>query len=81
MQLWKFGDHKAFTSLDLLTHILGIPSPKTEMKGSDVARVYYEEQGLERIAQYCKRDVVATAQLYLRLKGDPLIPEQNIALV
>jgi predicted PolB exonuclease-like 3'-5' exonuclease len=81
MQLWKFGDHKAFTSLDLLTHILGIPSPKTEMKGSDVARVYYEEQGLERIAQYCKRDVVATAQLYMRLRGEALIPEPNIALV
>lgn len=81
MQLWKFGDHKAYTSLELLTHILGIPSPKDDMKGSDVARVYYEDKDLERIARYCKRDVVATAQLYLRLKGEPLLPEANITLV
>ena len=81
MQLWKFGDYKSYTSLDLLTHILGIPSPKSDMKGSDVARVYYEEKGLERIADYCRKDVVATVQLYLRMKGEALIPETNIALV
>lgn len=81
MQLWKFGDHKAYTSLDLLTHILGIPSPKGDMKGSDVARVYYEEKDLERIATYCRKDVAATVQLYQRLKGGALIPEPNIAWV
>jgi hypothetical protein len=81
MQLWKFGDHKSYTSLDLLTHILGIPSPKSDMKGGDVARVYYEERDLERIASYCRRDVVATVQLYLRLKGGALIPETHIASV
>lgn len=81
MQLWKFGDHKAFTSLALLTDLLGIPTPKDDISGADVARVYYEEHDLERIARYCRKDVVATAQLYLRLRGEPLIPDGDITLV
>lgn len=81
MTLWGFGDRKAFTSLSLLTHILGIPTPKDDISGADVARVYYEDKDVERIATYCKKDVVATAQLYLRLTGRDLIPEANIILV
>jgi predicted PolB exonuclease-like 3'-5' exonuclease len=81
MNLWKFGDHKHFTSLALLTHLLGIPTPKDDITGADVARVYYEEKDLARIAAYCRKDVVATAQLFLRLRGEPLIPEANITLV
>lgn len=81
MHLWKFGDHKHYTSLALLTHILGIPTPKDDMTGADVARVYYVEKDLERIARYCMKDVVATTQLFLRLRGDALIPEANISLV
>ncbi|MCW5899723.1 MAG: 3'-5' exonuclease [Flavobacteriales bacterium] len=80
MQLWGFGDRKAFTSLKLLTHILGIPTPKDDISGADVARVYWEERDVERIATYCKKDVVATAQLYLRLTGRELVPEANITL-
>lgn len=81
MQLWKFGDHKAFTSLALLAHILGIPTPKDDITGADVARVYWEDRDLERIAAYCRKDVVATTQLYLRLRGEAMIPEANITLV
>jgi len=81
MNLWGFGDRKAYTSLALLAHILGIPTPKDDISGADVARVYWEESGLERIATYCKKDVVATAQLYLRLTGRDLVPEANITLV
>lgn len=73
MNLWSFGDRKAYTSLALLTHILGIPTPKDDITGADVARVYYEDKGLDRIATYCKKDVVATAQLFLRLTGHPEI--------
>jgi len=69
MNMWSFGDRKAYTSLALLTHILGIPTPKDDITGADVARVFYEEDGLERIADYCRKDVVATVQLYLRLSG------------
>ncbi len=81
MNLWSFGDRKAYTSLALLTHVLGIPTPKDDITGADVARVYYEENDLERIATYCKKDVVATTQLYLRLTGRELIPQEHIAFV
>lgn len=81
MNMWSFGDRKNFTSLALLTHILGIPTPKDDISGADVARVYYEDKDLERIAAYCRKDVVATAQLFLRLKGVPLVAEERITLV
>jgi uncharacterized protein YprB with RNaseH-like and TPR domain len=81
MNLWSFGDRKAYTSLALLTHILGIPTPKDDITGADVARVYYEDGDLERIATYCKKDVVATTQLFLRLTGRPLVKEERITLV
>ncbi len=82
MELWKFGDWKSFTSLDLLTSIFGIPSSKTELDGSMVTKTYYEEKdGLKRIEEYCQRDVIATAQLYLRLNNLPLIDASQIHLV
>jgi len=81
MTLWSFGDRKAYTSLALLTHILGIPTPKDDITGADVARVYYEESGLERIATYCRKDVVATVQLFLRLTGREALSPGSIALV
>ncbi|MFT3884502.1 MAG: 3'-5' exonuclease [Flavobacteriales bacterium] len=81
MNLWSFGDRKNFTSLALLTHILGIPTPKDDISGADVGRVYHEEHDLERIATYCKKDVVATVQLFLRLRGEPLIDGASITVV
>ncbi len=81
MNLWSFGDRKAYTSLALLTHILGIPTPKDDITGADVARVYYEDKDLERIASYCKKDVVATAQVYMRLSGREPIREVDVVLV
>ena len=68
MEMWKFGDRKNFTSLDLLTTIFNIPSSKSDIDGSMVNKVYYEEEnGLERIQKYCQGDVVATAQLFLKI--------------
>ena len=81
MEMWKFGDRKNFTSLDLLTAIFDVPSSKSDIDGSMVNQVYYEEDGLNRIANYCGNDVVATAQLYLRMKCLPLIPESHIHIV
>ncbi|MEZ4739188.1 MAG: 3'-5' exonuclease [Flavobacteriales bacterium] len=81
MNLWSFGDRKAYTSLALLTHILGIPTPKDDISGADVARVFYEDKDLERIAAYCKKDVVATTQLFLRLTGRELVPAERVTLV
>ncbi|WGH74520.1 3'-5' exonuclease [Tenacibaculum tangerinum] len=81
MDLWKFGDYKHYTSLKLLTAILGIPSPKQDIDGSEVARVYYEEKNLPRIVEYCERDTVTVAQLLLRFLNKPLIEELNIVKV
>lgn len=82
LEMWKFGDWKHFTSLDLLTTIFDIPSSKSDIDGSLVNQVYYEEEsGLERIEKYCQRDVVATAQLFLRMKTLPIVPEKNITIV
>jgi hypothetical protein len=67
LQLWKFGDYKHYTSLKLLAWCFGIPSPKSDIDGSEVARVYYQEQDLSRIQAYCERDVVTVARLYLKL--------------
>lgn len=72
MELWKFGDNKAFTSVKLLAAVFGFPSPKDDIDGSDVARVYYEEKDLPRIARYCEKDVVAVMQLMLKFKRMPL---------
>jgi 3'-5' exonuclease len=77
MELWKFGDGKAYTSLKLLAAVLGFPSPKDDIDGSDVGRVYWEEQDIDRISLYCEKDVLATVQLLLRLKRMPILgPEQ-----
>lgn len=67
MDLWKFGDYKHYTSLKLLCNTLGIKSPKEDIEGKDVYRVYYQERDLKRIAYYCENDVIATAQVYIRL--------------
>jgi hypothetical protein len=81
MEMWKFGDWKSYTSLELLTAIFGIPSSKEDIDGSMVNHVYYNENQLEKIAKYCCNDVIATAQLYLRLNGKPLIPKENIKVL
>lgn len=78
MELWKFGDYKSFTSLNLLAHALGIPTPKDDIDGSRVWEVYWKEQNLERIAVYCQKDVVTVAQILLRMQGEPLVREENI---
>lgn len=78
MELWKFGDYKHYTSLDLLAHVFGIPTPKDDMDGSDVWRVYWQDKDLERIRTYCQKDVITTARLLLKYKGLPPLTENNI---
>lgn len=81
MSLWCFGDRKAYTSLPLLAHILGVPTPKDDISGADVARVYHVDHDLDRIAMYCRKDVIATAQVYLRLTGREPIPGDHIMTI
>jgi hypothetical protein len=80
LELWKFGDYKHYTSLKLLTRVLGIPSPKDDIDGSQVRDVYYKEHDLDRIARYCEKDVVAVAQIILKLRREPLLTEAQIII-
>ncbi len=79
MELWRFGDYKSYTSLRLLTHIFGIPSPKDDIDGSQVAEVYWQEKDMLRIVRYCEKDVLSIAQLLLRYKGLKLIIPENVS--
>ncbi len=77
MELWKFGDYKHFTSLNLLTYLFDIPSPKSDIDGSQVAKVYWVDHDLERISKYCRSDVLAMMQLFLRFRGEPVVSAER----
>lgn len=81
LELWKFGDYKNFTSLKLLAHILGIPSPKDDIDGSQVRNTFYKEKDIDRIVTYCEKDTVTVAQILLRLRGDELLTEDEVLFV
>ena len=76
LQLWKFGDYKNYTSLDLLCAVFDIPTPKDDIDGSQVASVYYNDGDLDRIIKYCEKDVFALAQLFLRYQGEKILPQE-----
>jgi DNA polymerase elongation subunit (family B) len=78
LEMWKFGDYKHYTSLDLLATLFDIPTSKGDMDGSKVNEVYYREKDLKKIAEYCTSDVVVVSQLFLRLKGQPLVEPHNM---
>ncbi len=81
MELWKFGDYKNFTSLDLLSAIFSLPTPKDDINGSDVGRVYWIEKDLPRITVYCQKDVVTIVNLFLKFQGKPIINENAIQVI
>jgi uncharacterized protein YprB with RNaseH-like and TPR domain len=81
MDLWKFGDYKNYASLDLLTSILGIPTPKDDIDGSMVAGIFYKDDDLKRIVYYCEKDVLAIGRVLLRFMNLPGIEEDNIESV
>lgn len=78
LELWKFGDYKHYTSLKLMTNVLGIPSPKDDIDGSEIYRVFYKEKDLQRIIAYCQKDTLAVAQILLRLRNEPLLNAREI---
>ena len=80
LELWKFGDFKSFTSLNLLAHTLGIPTPKDDIDGSKVWSVYWNDKDLKRIVTYCQKDVVTVAQILLKMQGEEIIKQANIEI-
>ncbi|PHS67008.1 MAG: 3'-5' exonuclease [Flavobacterium sp.] len=81
LELWKFGDYKTYTSLKLMTHVLGIPSPKDDIDGSEVRDVFYKENDIDRIIRYCEKDTIAVAQIILRLRNEEILMEDEILSV
>jgi hypothetical protein len=81
LQLWKFGDYKHYTSLALLCALFGIPTPKDDIDGSQVAHVYHVEKDLDRIIRYCEKDTLAVANLLLKYKGKEIILSENMESV
>lgn len=79
LELWKFGDRKHYSKLDLLAHVFDLPSSKDDIDGSEVFGIYYQEQDLPRIARYCEKDVILTCHLYRKMQVlEPLQEEQII---
>jgi uncharacterized protein YprB with RNaseH-like and TPR domain len=81
LELWKFGDYKHFTSLKLLTNVLKIPSPKDDISGNDVRNVFYIDKDLDRIVNYCEKDVLAIAQVILKLRQEKLLEASEVVSV
>jgi predicted PolB exonuclease-like 3'-5' exonuclease len=81
MEMWRFGDRKSYSSLRLLAHLLGLPPYHDAIDGSMVSSIYYKDTNLERIAAYCRNDVITTAQLYLCLQNLPIVKQENITEV
>lgn len=81
LQLWRFGDFKHYISLKLLTAVMGIETPKDDIDGSMVGKVYWEQKDLERIAAYCQKDVLAVARLLLKFKRLPALSPENVVIV
>lgn len=81
MEMWSFGDRKNYTSLKLLAAVFGVPSPKDDISGADVTRVFWEDGELDRITKYCEKDVAATTNVFLSLIQQDKIPESNITFV
>jgi len=80
MELWRFGDYKSFTSLKLLAKVLDVPSPKDDIDGSMVNSVYWADKDLDRIVEYCQKDVITLAQILLRLHCEPIVKPENISI-
>ncbi|RMA65922.1 3'-5' exonuclease [Ulvibacter antarcticus] len=80
MELWKFGDYKTFTSLKLMAYVLGIPSPKDDIDGSQVGEVYYKEKNIARIVLYCEKDTITVAQIFLKLRNEALLTKGEIRI-
>lgn len=79
MELWKFGDYKHYTRLELLASVFGIPSSKDDLDGSQVNSTFHLENDLEKIKKYCLKDVEVTARVYLAM--NPQLELEGIEII
>lgn len=81
MDMWRFGDYKNYTSMNLIAAVLDIESPKDDIDGSQVGSIYWEENDLARIVKYCLKDVVTVIQIMRKYSGMELIDGEKIRVV
>ena len=81
LEMWRFGDFKNYTSLQLLAYTLGVPSPKDDIDGSMVSDVYWNDNDIERIVTYCQKDVQTVIQVMMRYAGLPLFDDKNVEII
>ena len=81
MEFWKFGDYKNYTSLQLLCHVLNIPSPKDNLDGSMVSDAYWHKEDLDSIVVYCQKDVVTVIQIMMKVAGLPIFSQDKIEYI
>lgn len=74
-------DYKHFTSLRQLAHILDIPLHKLHLGDSKIRSVYSEDGDMERIIKYCELDVITTAQVFLKLRNEELLTEDEFVRI
>jgi hypothetical protein len=75
-EIWSFGAwQEGFASLELLVTSIGLETPKGDIKGEEVGRVFWQDGDTQRIADYCQRDVFAGIQTLLKLSGLPVVEE------
>lgn len=71
--LWSMAQWDQYISLDLLTCVLELPSPKETMKGEYVGKAFWQEKNYEKIALYCEEDTKAVARIVHKL-SESIIP-------
>lgn len=66
---WKGASFERASLINVAT-ALGLPSPKDDISGADVGKVYWNEgrEGLDRISKYCRKDVVTTINLFKKMR-------------
>lgn len=80
MQIWRFGDYRNFTSLELLTTALGVPSPKSEMDGSRVGELFWRKE-YDPIVRYNQQDIIAVANVLQRINKEDMLTDEKIEIV
>ncbi len=81
MDMWRFGDYKNYTALATLAGALNIESPKDDIDGSMVSKVFWEEGNIDRIVTYCQKDVVTVAQIMMKFAGLPCFSQEDIEYI
>jgi predicted PolB exonuclease-like 3'-5' exonuclease len=80
MDFWRFGETRHYASLELLAQLFQIPMTQARMDGKEIAQQYWKYSNWTDIVATCQADVVLTAQLLLRFRGESIIPQEQISI-